>query len=63
MARYDFVCGECGHVFEVLTTQGITERQKKCPQCGSRSVRQKFWSYLRNGPADESAACAPRGFG
>jgi len=63
MAQYDFVCSDCGHLFEVFTTGFIKEEQKQCPSCDSREVRQKFTSFLRNGPASPDSGCAPAGSG
>jgi putative FmdB family regulatory protein len=64
MAQYDFICNECGHLFEVFSKGFIKEHEKKCPNCGSLQVRQKFASFLRNGPSSSGCA-APRssGFG
>lgn len=60
MALYDFVCRECGHPFEVFSRGFIREEQKECPKCESTDVRQKFTSFLRNGPASSSCG-APVG--
>ncbi len=60
MALYDFVCRECGHVFEVFARGFIREEQKECPKCGSGDVRQKFSSFLRNG-SSASGCGAPVG--
>lgn len=60
MALYDFVCRECGHPFEVFSRGFIREEQKVCPKCESTDVRQKFTSFLRNGPASSSCG-APVG--
>jgi len=53
MGEIDLVCRDCEQSFRVVTRvtgAGIKERQKQCPACGSRNVRQTFASYLRNGP-------------
>jgi len=53
MAEIDLVCRDCSHAFQIVTrvtSVGVKERQKRCPGCGSRNVRQTFASYLRNGP-------------
>ncbi|OFW55786.1 MAG: hypothetical protein A2133_02950 [Actinobacteria bacterium RBG_16_64_13] len=50
MPRRDMVCNACGHCYEVATTGSLKDEQTRCPQCRSDSVRQKFASYLRNGP-------------
>lgn len=64
MAQYDFVCNECGHAFDVFSKGFIKDQQKQCPQCGSRKVRQKFSSFLRNGPSSSGCdAPSKSGFG
>jgi len=52
MAEIDLVCRECEHAFQVVTPLigvAIEDRQKRCPQCGSRNVRQTLGSFMRNG--------------
>jgi putative FmdB family regulatory protein len=49
MARFDLVCRDCDHAFEMLTRVAIRDSQKRCPGCGSTNVRQTLASYLRNG--------------
>lgn len=43
MARYEYLCGDCGHVFEIQ--EPITEHESgaspECPECGSRETRQR----------------------
>jgi putative FmdB family regulatory protein len=50
MARMDLVCKTCRHTFTVATRNHLKDEEKRCPQCGSASVRQTFASYMRNGP-------------
>jgi putative FmdB family regulatory protein len=59
MANLDLVCRDCGHQFEVLTRVAIRERQKRCPECASREVRQTFASFLRNGSLKDPSCGAP----
>jgi putative FmdB family regulatory protein len=63
--QYEFTCKRCGEAFEVLTRGFIKEHQRVCPECGSEDVRQKFTSFLRNGPSKEVSGCGPSrsGFG
>ncbi len=49
MSVYDLVCKECGHKFMLDLTEPIRSKQKRCPECRSKVVRQSFGSYLRNG--------------
>jgi len=55
MATYDFVCSQCQKEFEIFVPGFLKEQDKRCPQCGSSEVRQKFSSFLRN------FGCAPTG--
>lgn len=57
MAFYDFVCLDCGDAFEVYVQGFIRDEQKECPECGSRAVRQKFSSFLRNGSSSSGSSC------
>ena len=70
MSQYEFTCHECEAGFEVFSTGLIKDEQKKCPECGSPDVRQKFTSFLRGGssssnhaPSGGCAAPAGSGFG
>lgn len=59
MALYDFVCTDCGGTFELFVQGFIKDDEKRCPECGSSAVRQKFTSFLRAGSASSSSACGP----
>jgi putative FmdB family regulatory protein len=70
MSQYEFSCRECEGDFEVFSTGFIKDEQKRCPECGSADVRQKFTSFLRggsssSGPARAGGCAAPvaSGFG
>ena len=38
MARYDYVCGQCG-VFEVVRPIDAPVREQACPACGGAATR------------------------
>ena len=67
MARVDLVCRDCKHAFLVYPRRAIGEKQKCCPECGSKNVRQTVSSYLENGPlSSPTCGVAPQrssGFG
>jgi hypothetical protein len=66
VATIDLNCRDCGHSFQVITCTAIKAKQKRCPACGSASVRQSVASYLRNGPLSSPSCGAPQrssGFG
>jgi putative FmdB family regulatory protein len=58
MATYEFVCKDCGKEYEVYVKGFIEDDDKKCPDCGSESVRQKFSSFLRT---LGNGGCTPSG--
>jgi putative FmdB family regulatory protein len=59
MALYDFVCMDCGDTFELYVQGFIKDDEKRCPECGSRAVRQKFTGFLRAASTSSSSSCAP----
>lgn len=59
MAHFDLVCRDCGQSFAVVTRVAIREKQKRCPECTSRNVRQTLVSFVRNGPLSNPACGAP----
>jgi len=61
MALYDFKCEDCGNEFEVYVQGFLEDAERKCPKCGSRTVRQKFGSFLRNFGSSSSSGCSPSG--
>ncbi len=65
MATFQLHCQQCGHAFAVTTRGAIKDRQKRCPECRSQSVRQTFGSFLRNGPLSSPTcgAMATGGYG
>jgi putative FmdB family regulatory protein len=66
MSTIDLQCRDCGHHFQVVTRSAIKSKQKRCPHCGSESIRQTLSSYLRNGPLSSPSCGAPQrssGFG
>ena len=60
MATYDFVCQQCANEFEVFVSGFLKDKDKRCPQCRSTDVRQKFSSFLRNiGSGTTGGDCSP----
>lgn len=60
MAHIDLVCKDCKHAFTVLTRKAIRDKQKRCPECRSKNVRQTWSSYLENGALSSSNCGAPK---
>jgi putative FmdB family regulatory protein len=59
MAILDLKCRACEHAFQLVTRGTVKEKQKVCPSCDSRDVRQTFASYLRNGALSSPDCGAP----
>jgi putative FmdB family regulatory protein len=59
MAIFDLNCKSCGHAWQLTTRSAIKPQQKKCPECQSKDIKQKFGSYLRNGPLSDPNCGAP----
>lgn len=61
MSQIDLVCRQCKHAFSVFTRGApVKDKQKRCPECESKSVRQTFASFLRNGPLSDPNCGLPR---
>jgi putative FmdB family regulatory protein len=43
MPLYDFTCGSCGRVFEVLVRPG--EETPVCPDCGSQQLERMLSNF------------------
>lgn len=44
MPTYEFRCGRCGEVFEVVCSMAEREERAVCPACGARGAQQVFGS-------------------
>ncbi|HYM97193.1 MAG TPA: zinc ribbon domain-containing protein [Candidatus Sulfotelmatobacter sp.] len=40
MPIYEFKCGKCAEVFEVMGSYAEREKEHACPKCGSTDVKQ-----------------------
>jgi len=40
MPVYEFKCGKCEHLFEVMGSYAEREKAQTCPKCGSTEVKQ-----------------------
>jgi putative FmdB family regulatory protein len=59
MAHLDLVCPDCRHTFEAVTQAAVSQKQRRCPKCGSERTRQTLASYLRNGSLSDPDRGAP----
>ncbi len=55
MPIYEYVCGDCEHVFEELVRTAKDEKGMVCPSCSSRSVGRKLSVF-----AAQSGAGGPK---
>jgi putative FmdB family regulatory protein len=60
MAIVDLKCRACEHAFQLVTRGAVKDKQKCCPSCGSREVRQTFLSFLRNGALSDPTCGEPQ---
>jgi putative FmdB family regulatory protein len=60
MAIVDLKCRACEHAFQLVTRGAVKDKQKCCPSCGSRDVRQTFLSFLRNGALSDPKCGEPK---
>ena len=61
-STFDLVCRACGNAYRVTVKGLIKDKQKRCPECRSRAVRQTFASFLRNGSlSSPSCGVTPTG--
>ncbi len=58
MPVYEFKCGDCGQVFEVMGKYEEREKPHTCPGCGSEKVKQAI-----SGPLYRRGGVRPRGAG
>ena len=67
MPMYEFKCGDCGEVFEELTTLAEVEAgDVACPACGSGDVERQMSTFACGGesPAGTGGGgCGHAGFG
>lgn len=60
MAHFDLICRDCGNHFSLVTGGAIRTKQKRCPECRSKNIRQTMGSYLQNGPLSSPTCGAAR---
>jgi len=58
MPIYEYVCGKCGHPFEVLVRG---DEKPQCPKCGSRKLGKKFSLPAAHSHGDNSSGGSFRG--
>ena len=51
MPVYEFKCGDCGQVFEVMGTYEEREKPHTCPGCGSEKVKQAISLFSAKPPS------------
>ena len=66
MARYDYSCSKCGHIWEVTCPMSESAYPRDCPHCTSTET-QKYWGpdsglTLGGSGGGLSAKKVPEGF-
>jgi putative FmdB family regulatory protein len=51
MPVYEFKCGSCDQVFEVMGSYDEREKSHTCPKCGSTEVRQAISLFSAKPPS------------
>jgi putative FmdB family regulatory protein len=51
MPIYEFKCGDCGEVFEVMGSYAEREKTHACPKCNSTDVKQAISLFSAKPPS------------
>lgn len=51
MPVYEFKCGKCEHVFEVMGSYEEREKSHTCPKCASTEVKQAISLFSAKPPS------------
>ena len=63
MPIYEYQCGSCQHVFEVITPSGSTGEKVQCSKCGSDKVSKMISAGSFRRGTGHSLPCAGPGAG
>jgi putative FmdB family regulatory protein len=68
MPIFEFICDECGQIFEELVRIASAIDEVICPECQSKQVKKKlstFASKVAGGssfpPSPDASSCSPGG--
>ncbi|BCB95843.1 hypothetical protein JZK55_07650 [Dissulfurispira thermophila] len=45
MPIYEYACNKCSEVFSVFQSVNASEKDTRCPKCGSNDVKKKISSF------------------
>lgn len=45
MPIYEYTCTKCNEVFSVFQSVNATEKDTRCPKCGSNDVKKKISAF------------------
>ena len=45
MPLYEYECQKCGKLTEILQNHSESDKDVKCPECGSSEMRRKFSTF------------------
>jgi putative FmdB family regulatory protein len=51
MPIYEFKCGKCEHIFEVMGSYEERDKPQRCPKCGSKKVKQAISLFSAKPPS------------
>jgi len=57
MPIYEYACFSCARTFSLLQKIGTSEKETKCPDCGSQNVKKRMSSF--SCPHSESSGLTP----
>lgn len=63
MPIYEYSCGKCGEVFSVFQSINASEKDTKCPKCGSNEVKRMISSFSCCSVSGGSSLGSSGGFG
>ncbi|NLX05775.1 MAG: zinc ribbon domain-containing protein [Phycisphaerae bacterium] len=61
MPIYEYLCGQCGHKFELLKAKMSKNSREKCPECGGTAPQQFSVFGVGSGGSSSQAPCAATG--
>lgn len=63
MPIFEYRCGACGHVFEVLSASAARATSGACPRCGAADVERAWSTFSARTPAGTGCSAPRGGFG
>ena len=61
MPIYEYACKTCNETFSLLQRVGSSEKDSRCPKCGSDEVRKKISSFSCSCSGSDFSSSVPSG--